>query len=247
MKTFDAIIKTQDEDKQGWGSVKEAQSVFDNATMKECANIFDATTDSPFAYTPVIYGVIVTDCKWKNSELTLKLKLDTYRVSERMVYDNLKEGLEEFFNQTVEILDLRETNPVEEEFDLTRVYSWFNADELRPGDVVYVSDYPSGLASAFTCRNNIGTIEQIKPSECGLRFVIRDKKYEDFHSWAYAYLIERAPYIEPEEEPKLDVNVDVTIKSTSDVGSIKVQINGVEVAFKSVEDAKKVLSSLKED
>lgn len=247
MKTFDAIIRTVDEDKQGWGSVKEAQSVFDNATLKENANIFDATTGSPFAYTPVIYGVIVTDCKWKDSELTLKLKLDTYMVSEKMVYNNLKESLEEFFNQTVEILDLRETNPVEEEFDPTRVYSWFNADELRPGDVVYVSDYPAGLASAFSGRQNIGIIEQIKPSECGLRFIVRDKNHESNTSWAYAYLIERAPYVEPKEEPKLDVNVDVNIKSTSDIGSIKVQINGVEVTFKSVEDAKKVLGSIKED
>lgn len=246
MKTFDAIIRTVDEDKQGWNSTAEAQNVFDNAAMRERANIFDATTDSPFAYAPVIYGVIVTDCKWKDSELTLKLKLDTYMVSERMVYNNLKEGLEEFFNQTVEILDLRESNPVEE-FDPTRVYIWFNADELRPGDKVSFSDNPAFLKASFTDQRNIGTIERIKSSDNGLRFVVRNNDHANPHTWACAYLIERAPYVEPKKEPKVDVNVDVNIKSTSEVGSLKVLINGVEVTFKSVEDAKKVLSNLKED
>jgi len=61
-----------------------------------------------------------------------------------------------------------------------------------------------------------------------------------------SYFDDRCVYrIKPEEEskkePKLDVNVDVNIKSTSEVGSIKIQINGKEVIFKNAEEARLVL------
>ena len=55
----------------------------------------------------------------------------------------------------------------------------------------------------------------------------------------YEYRIK--PEEESKKEPKLDVNVDVNIKSTSEVGSIKIQINGKEVIFKNTEEARLVL------
>jgi len=49
--------------------------------------------------------------------------------------------------------------------------------------------------------------------------------------------------IKPEEEaePEISVDVDINVKKTSNVGSIKVQINGKEVVFENVDQARLVL------
>lgn len=78
-------------------------------------------------------------------------------------------------------------------FDVSKVYTKENAEELRPGDKVLVADNLKWLEEKVTY-NNLPDIEPdvikaILGKEAVRRFVIIDPEYNS--KWEYAYLIER--------------------------------------------------------
>lgn len=81
-------------------------------------------------------------------------------------------------------------------FDISKVYTKENAEELRPGDKVLVADDFLWLKNKVIC-NNLPDIEPdvikaILGKEALRRFAIIDPEYNS--KWEFAYLIEKGDF-----------------------------------------------------
>ena len=81
------------------------------------------------------------------------------------------------------------------EFDINRVYTSVNADELKLGSKVCISDNMNGLKNCVKKEIDIGTLKEVLPESNSHRFVT-----DGGMDWILAYLIS-----EPEEK-KLKVS-----------------------------------------
>ena len=77
-------------------------------------------------------------------------------------------------------------------FDKNRVYTALNADELKPGDKVFLADTISYLKTLVRHEEHILEIDYIASEDSMSRFCFYSKENNETYRYNLAYLVERA-------------------------------------------------------